>query len=589
MKSKSAEKLVHVVPWINKAEWDQVLEYMYSNDAVLQKYALQRISAWKSRFGSSTPIAVESTADLVRCQVLDSSGHLDADDLVLLYGTALVRFVNLITERKQKKVATSLRRLADKMNIPEWIVNLRHDITHHKLPTLKFCRKGCKFVLAWLQQEYWSRQLGGQLDEHWDSQSDKEEEDDPSGEDELAIRKRDNAKKARELLISYENEQFQTFDKLHKKGRDQKQWCSSSSDLHWILIQIKDFAMDCSDALIDTLLMDGYLVPTMEQLESLDIDPADTVDPTVPSIPRLFLRFWQPLLKALLTDSFVWLFLEKLFAELHLSGEFSQHRTCYIAGWISEIFSFSSFQIPNTNASKGQKKAWLRDQIFAKQITLPWKKLLMICLDAPCLATPHLLQQIMENMDPPLPVDTQKKLLRLCCIYTQADDFTCSSAMERGNQPVYTLESLQKMLWLKSKDSATGDSLCPGGTLSSLQNTSIPVPVPEVAEDLQEQLSAEILAERAAALRGSPWQVCVDNVKWKHFPLGKVPGQSEDPSYLMAENYSTMSVFDQHIEADKAAPHSNFTSTSGHIRSSSDGPVWTHNDLNKLKSGLQLF
>lgn len=51
----------------------------------------------------------------------------------------------------------------------------------------------------------------------------------------------------------------------------------------------------------------------------------------------------------------------------------------------------------------------------------------------------------------------------------------------------------------------------------------------------------------------------LDNVKWKHFPLGKVPGQSEDPSYLMAENYSTMSVFDQHIEVDKAAPLSNFT------------------------------
>lgn len=119
----------------------------------------------------------------------------------------------------------------------------------------------------------------------------------------------------------------------------------------------------------------------------------------------------------------------------------------------------------------------------------------------------------MENMDPPLPVDTQKKLLRLSCIYTQAADFTCSPAMERENQPVYTLESLQKMLWLKSKDSTTGDSLCPDSTLSSLQNTSIPVPMSEVTEDLQEQLSAEILAERAAALRGSPWQICVGEHK----------------------------------------------------------------------------
>lgn len=44
------------------------------------------------RFGHNTPVAVESTADLVRCQVLDNSGQLDSDDLVLLYGMALVRY-----------------------------------------------------------------------------------------------------------------------------------------------------------------------------------------------------------------------------------------------------------------------------------------------------------------------------------------------------------------------------------------------------------------------------------------------------------------------------------------------------------------
>nr|ACM08521.1 LAS1-like protein [Salmo salar]ACM09825.1 LAS1-like protein [Salmo salar] len=94
MKKKTTEKKGHVVAWINKAEWDQVLEYLYSKDCTLQKYALHRISAWKGRFAHNTPIAVESTADLVRCQILDKSGKLDADDLVLLYGTALMRFVN---------------------------------------------------------------------------------------------------------------------------------------------------------------------------------------------------------------------------------------------------------------------------------------------------------------------------------------------------------------------------------------------------------------------------------------------------------------------------------------------------------------
>ncbi|KAJ8276509.1 hypothetical protein COCON_G00082610 [Conger conger] len=206
------------------------------------------ISAWKGRFGNSTPVAVESTADLVRCQVLDRSGHLETDDLVLLYGTALVRFVNLITERKQKKVATPLRRLANKLNIPEWIVNLRHDITHRRLPTLKWCRKGCQFVLEWLQQEYWSRQLCSQLAEHWDSQSESEEEQEEElgQEDEFTVRqrKREAHQKARKLLISYEKEQFQAFDGQHEENKSKNPWLRPSSDLNAILIQVKDFAKE---------------------------------------------------------------------------------------------------------------------------------------------------------------------------------------------------------------------------------------------------------------------------------------------------------------------------------------------------------
>lgn len=47
-----------------------------------------------------------------------------------------------------------------------------------------------------------------------------------------------------------------------------------------------------SDALIDTLLMDGYLVPTTEQLESLDIDPAGETKP-VPLFQRRCLSLFE--------------------------------------------------------------------------------------------------------------------------------------------------------------------------------------------------------------------------------------------------------------------------------------------------------
>lgn len=48
-------------------------------------------------------------------------------------------------------------------------------------------------------------------------------------------------------------------------------------------------------------------------------------------------------------------------------------------------------------------------------------------------------------------------------------------------------------------------------------------------------------------------------MKWKDFALGKVPGQSEDPSCLMVDSYSTLSVLDQHMDLDKSAQHGVYT------------------------------
>ncbi|KAL0994224.1 hypothetical protein UPYG_G00119480 [Umbra pygmaea] len=584
MKNKSTVK-GNVVAWINKAEWDQVLEYLYSKDCALQKYALHRISAWKGRFAHNTPIAVESTADLVRCQILDRSRQLDADDLVLLYGTALVRFVNLITERQQGKIARPLRRLAHNLKIPEWIVNLRHEITHRKLPNLKWCRKGCKFVLDWLQQEYWSRQLGSGLAENWDSQSegeDEEEELQRQDEEILARQKEiESYKKARELLISFEKEQFQIFEGLLEEDKPIDLWPTPSADLSWILSQIKHFALESSEILIDVLMEDGFMIPTVEQLESLGVDPSVNADPTVPGLPQVVLHFWLPLLKDLNSQLFIHLLLEKLFVELQqLSGNDQKLRMFYVAGWISEVIC-SANKSKYHYESKSQRKARLKDKLFLNHIQLRWQQLLAACLNAPCMATPHLLQKILEYMEHPIPMDTQQKLLKLSTIYTQGTDSECDPSMEHSGlvSGVYTLESLHEKLQPRHQG-------------HTMQQDTVSDPckaIPERTEDFQEHLSPDVLAKRAAELRGSPWSVCADKVQWKNYPLGKVPGQSEDPSCLMLENFTTMTVFDQQVEIENATQHKVHAGVPMPQRITTDGLLWTHNDINKLKTGLQLF
>lgn len=557
-----------MVAWLNKAEWDQVLEYLYSNDTSLQKYALQRISAWKSRYANNTPIAVECTADLVRCQVLDKSGQLDGHDIVLLYGTALVRFVNMITERQQGRVARPLRRLAGNLNIPEWIVDLRHEFTHRKIPNLKWCRKGCKVVLEWLQQEYWSRQLGGNSNGGWDSQSNGEEEDaELNGQDDdlIARQKEMEAyKKARELLITYEKEQYQVFDGV-SESKERSMWPAPFAEMSWILAEIKQFALESSDLLVDVLLEDGFLVPTAEQLETLGYSASANTNLTSPQIPQTFLRFWLPLLKMLNSPAFIHLILEKLFVELKLLfAETKNHRAYYISAWISEVILCNSKKLDYHFETKGQRKARMKDRIFVNRIELRWQQLLTACLDAPGASTPHLLKLILDDMEHSLSVDTQEKLLMLCSIYTQTTHSGTSSAKQE--QPIYTLESLHEKLQHSKRWQTKVDTERSGSSRDSKL--------------------ADTDSDKARLLRGSPWQVCTDKVLWKNYPLGKVPGQSDDPSCLMLDNYSTMTVFDQPVEMENT--QHNVHRAPASVRSA-DGVAWNHSDVSKLKSGLKLF
>lgn len=575
MKKKSSEKQRHVVAWINKAEWDQVLEYLYSKDYSLQRHALQRISAWKVRYANSTPLAVDCTADLVRCQVLDRSRQLEGDDLVLLYGAALVRFVNLITERQQGRIARPLRRLAGNLNIPEWVVDLRHDVTHRKLPSLKWCRKGCKVVLEWLQQEYWSRQLGGGINDEWDSQSDGEDEENDlkHQEDELIAKQKEKEayKNIREFLISFEKEQYQAFDGL-PADKVKRLWPAPFAEMSWILAEIKQFALESSELLIDVLIEDGFLIPTIEQLDTLGCNSSDNANPTAPRLPQTFLRFWLPLLKMLNSPSFIHLLLEKLFAELkQLSQEPNSHRSFYISAWISEIILCNSNKFEYHFETKVQKKARMKDRIFVNRIQLRWQQLLSACLDAPCISTPHLLQLILDDMEHPLPLETRQRLLQLCSIYTQTGHLGGDPYPEQKEQPIYTLESLHEKLQHSRRHHHTWHSRA-----SSERSTSS-----------QDYKYADVQAEKAKLLRGSPWQVCSDKVFWKNYPLGKVPGQSDDPSYLMVENYSTMTVFDQPVELESTTPH-NVPGASAPARTA-DGLLWTHSDVTKLKTGLKLF
>ncbi|XP_033705019.1 ribosomal biogenesis protein LAS1L isoform X9 [Tursiops truncatus] len=585
-----------VVAWLSRAEWDQVTVYLFSDDHKLQRYALNRITVWRSRLGNELPLAVASTADLVRCKLMDVTGGLGTDELRLLYGMALVRFVNLISERKTKFAKLPLKFLAQEVNIPDWIVELRHELTHKKMPHINDCRRGCYFVLDWLQKTYWCRQLENSLRETWELEEDREETDEEDQEEDKnivvdditeqkpepkdeekgaeldvkadgdsegnkevdphwqkAVRHKELYERARELLVSYEEEQFKVLEKFRYLPQAIKAWNNLSPPVECILAELKGITWENREALLDAFLDDGFLIPTFEQLAALQLD---------------------------------------------------------YEGRNARRFSASQWEA---------RKNW---RLFNCSASLDWPQVVESCLGSPCWASPQLLQLIFKAMGQVLPDEEQEKLLRICSIYTQSGENNLvqegSEASPIGKSP-YTLDSLY---WsLKPAGSSSG----PEGEAQQQEEQGSLNDAKEDEKKKQEALedqmeeeegeeeeeenddqkweeeeegddddddddgddddddddddgedeeeedrmevgpfsmeeesptaeNARLLAQKRGALEGSTWQVSSEDVRWDTFPLGRMPGQTEDPSELMLENYDTMYLLDQPVLDQRLEP-----------------------------------
>lgn len=606
---KRLKPLRTVVAWRGRAEWDQVMVGLYCGDSRLQQEALDRVSAWKSRYGPKMPLAVDCTAELIRCKVLDSSGRLRSHELILSYGLALVRFVNLITERKQKMVSIPLRKLAIEVDIPIWVVDLRHELTHGKLPRLALCRKGCDVVLDWLRKTYWSRQLGNNLCEESEEEDEEEEQEEMEANTELdsdawevqtpqhevCQKHEEFHEKVRDVLISYKNEQFQVMQTVQSVSKSRELWSKSSSEVDWILAQIKDLMQENRETVAEVLLSDGFLIPTMDCLKMLNIKYEANKEVWQFKIPQTFYCFWQPLLTSILSRSFTQTLIDKMFMKLKECSDSSDLQSQFLINWISELLT----SIARVNSGKKRrrcnKRAYMKE-LFLQKVPLQWVRLTDNCLEAPCWATPHLLQLILTSRRPRLPRSSRKNLLYLTSIYTEEGGplSTPGLSSDCSKQPVYTIESLQWRSRLENQVKNEGQTIEKQEHVQERDDI-----VEEVEEEEEEEITETnpleglahsnimvAIAEKKAELQGSAWQIVADEVPWKDFPLGKLPGQTDDPDGLMLDNYSMMSLLDQPVRDEWKSSTTNSVELNVPV---TGGLLWTQNDFHKIKSGLQLF
>ena len=142
-------------------------------------YALRSVAVWRDRAeGGRLPHSVETSAALASILLEDATAH-ESDgsaysyhghgrppselSLRMSYASAVIRATNgladaSVTNRGLKKpgYGVSVAALCERIGIPGWVVDMRHDAAHNDLPSLPSLRLASKTLLGYLGDKYWS-------------------------------------------------------------------------------------------------------------------------------------------------------------------------------------------------------------------------------------------------------------------------------------------------------------------------------------------------------------------------------------------------------------------------------------------------
>jgi hypothetical protein len=145
-------------PWADSEEWFQVFKNLYSVEEEKRLLGINRVKAWANR--TKLPHSIESTSNLVEVGLQGrKKSSCSEKEISLLLCMALIRFVNGLVDAAQKgTVATSAIGIAEQLDLPIWLVEIRHQATHDRIPPLSQLRRARLQALDWLRVHYWEIQ-----------------------------------------------------------------------------------------------------------------------------------------------------------------------------------------------------------------------------------------------------------------------------------------------------------------------------------------------------------------------------------------------------------------------------------------------
>jgi len=149
----------HFIPF-TEIEWKKVQAIYNSEDVEELKTAVEILNMWKCRGGDQTPLFIQISTDILRAMIFDKTPCLDentSDVAEHIYCSVITRFVNYTNdcyanpERRMSIMDTLVQ-----AGIPAWIVDLRHDAAHRKMPSIASMREALKFCRSWFWEKHWS-------------------------------------------------------------------------------------------------------------------------------------------------------------------------------------------------------------------------------------------------------------------------------------------------------------------------------------------------------------------------------------------------------------------------------------------------
>jgi len=123
--------------------------------------ALQTCETWKLR-GAMLPHAIECSYSISNLLYQDfrsstNSTKNNNGTLHLAYAAVIIRSVNGLADQLQQNraFAASVSFLCQKLGLPGWIVDLRHESAHNELPSLPRLRLAAHTILLFFHERYW--------------------------------------------------------------------------------------------------------------------------------------------------------------------------------------------------------------------------------------------------------------------------------------------------------------------------------------------------------------------------------------------------------------------------------------------------